>query len=683
MKQITTLLALALSLGVFAQDVAFKKGNFKDDKEGFEAAKKNIEDGDVLLEKGEQKVLGMVNAFEEFEEALAFYLPAQEFNPNNSDLNRKVGHAYLYTNTPYLAMPYLKKSLELGGEDSEPFVHFLLGKAYQLERDFEKAERSFKKYGTLENPKKLEVYKKLNRKHMKECMSGAEIFGIKTRVWVDNVKELNSQQDEIAPSITADGSEIIFNSNKTGNFDIYTANRVKRRWVRLLSVNSLNTEGDDVSSSLAYDGQRLLLFKDTDGQSDIYESKLNGTTWGEPKLKMSKVVNIEGNETFASYDPQDIKVYFVSDGGFGGDQNINFSGKKDMEEKFWGQSQSAGQEINTGFQEGSVYMAPDGNTMYFCSQGHSSIGGYDVFVSYRDEELGLWGKPINMGYPINTPFDELYFSISANGKKAYFASNRGGGAGGMDIYCATFWGEPKQPTVASEDNLIASIASPIEDTYTPETVEVTVANSLTVFKGRILDGLLQEPVEAEIKIFDNSTGEVYAVMRSNSATGKFLLSLPSGLNYGISVEAEGYLFHSENFNLPKGSAYNMINKDIQLKNIDIGSKIALRNVFFDTGRAEVKIDSYPELDRLIQLMTDVPSLKIELSGHTDNVGGKAANESLSQRRADAVRQYLVSRSVDGNRVTAKGYGSSRPVDSNATKEGRANNRRTEFEITAN
>jgi len=121
-------------------------------------------------------------------------------------------------------------------------------------------------------------------------------------------------------------------------------------------VNSLNTEGDDVSSSLAYDGQRLLLFKDTDGQSDIYESKLNGTTWGEPKLKMSKVVNIEGNETFASYDPQDIKVYFVSDGGFGGDQNINFSGKKDMEEKFWGQSQSAGQEINTGFQEGSVYM---------------------------------------------------------------------------------------------------------------------------------------------------------------------------------------------------------------------------------------------------------------------------------------------------------------------------------------
>ena len=164
---------------------------------------------------------------------------------------------------------------------------------------------------------------------------------------------------------------------------------------------------------------------------------------------------------------------------------------------------------------------------------------------------------------------------------------------------------------------------------------------------------------------------------------EFFISLPSGLNYGISVEADGYLFHSENFNLPEGSSYNMINKDIELKNIDIGSKIALRNVFFDTGRAEVKLDSYPELDRLIQLMNDVPSLKIELSGHTDNVGSVASNQKLSQRRAEAVRGYLVSRSVDGSRITAIGYGSQRPVDSNDTKEGKANNRRTEFEITAN
>ncbi|MBH83631.1 MAG: hypothetical protein CMP70_03030 [Flavobacteriales bacterium] len=682
MKKISTIALYFITFSLYAQDIAFKKGNFKDDKAGFEKAKANLVSGDNWLEKGKAKVLVMEYAADEYSKALEYYLPAQKFNPNNSQLNRKIGHAYLYTNTPYKAIPFLKKSLELAGDKSSPFLYFLLGKAYQLEQDFEQAEKSFLRYGTLANDKELKPYKKLNRKHIKECKSGSEILGTKTRVWVDNVKELNSFYDDISPSISADGLEIIFNTNKNGNFDIYSAERKNRKWQSLKALNSLNSEGDDVSSSLAYDGQRMLLFKQIDGQSDIYESKLMGTEWSEPKLKMSKVVNSNANETFASYDPQDIKVYFISDGGYGGDKNISFSGKKDMEEIFWGKAQSAGQEVNSGFQEGSVYMAADGKTMYFSSQGHTSIGGYDIFVSYRNE-LGLWDEPINMGYPINTPYDELYFSISANGKKAYFASNRDGGKGGMDIYCATFWGESKKPMVASEDNLIASIASPVEDTYIPEIVEVTLANSLTVFKGRILDGILQEPIEAEIKIFDNTTGDVYAVMRSNSATGKFLLSLPSGLNYGISVEAKGYLFHSENFNLPEGSAYNMINKDIELKNIDIGSKIALRNVFFDTGKAEVKIDSYPELDRLIQLMKDVPSLKIELSGHTDNVGGDAANQKLSQRRAEAVRAYLVSRSVDGSRVTAMGYGAIRPLDTNDTKAGRANNRRTEFEITDN
>ncbi len=682
MKQFFLIVLSLMTCVLFAQDVTFKKGNFKDDKIGFEKAKANLKSGDLWLEKVKAKVLAMEYAANECLKALEFYLPAYEFNPFSSDLNRKLGHVYLYTNTPYKAMPFLKKSLELSGDKPVPFLYFLLGKAYQLQQDFEQAEKSFLRYGSLASEKELELYKKLNRKHIFECKSGANIYSMKTRVWVDNVKELNSFYDDIAPSISADGSEIIFNTNKNGNYDIYSAERKNRKWQSLKALNSLNSEGDDVSSSLAYDGQRLLLFKFTNGQSDIYESKLQGTEWSEPKLKMSKVVNTDANETFASYDPQDIKVYFITDGSFAGDKNINFSGKKDMEETFWGKAQSAGQQVNSGFQEGSVYLAPDGNTMYFCSQGHTSIGGYDVFVSYRND-FGLWEEPINMGYPINTPFDELYFSISANGKKAYFASNRDGGKGGMDIYCATFWGEPKKPIVVREDNLIASIASPVEDIYIPESIEVSVVNSLTVFKGRILDGLLQDPVEAEIKIFDNATGDVYSVMRSNSATGKFLLSLPSGLNYGISVEAEGYLFHSENFNLPEGSAYNMINKDIELKNIDIGSKIALRNVFFDSGRAEVKIDSYPELDRLIQLMNDVPSLKIELSGHTDNIGGDAANQNLSQRRAEAVRTYLVSRSVDGSRVTAIGYGASRPIDSNSTKAGRANNRRTEFEITAN
>ena len=683
MKKNIILLLVFCSGSLFAQNIAFKKSNFKDNKDGLKIAVEQIELGDEWLEKGQETVLKMEFAGDQYEKALEHYLSAQEFNPNNDELNLKVGNAYLYTNKPYLAMTYLKKSLELFEDDVDPFLFFLLGKSYQLERDFDQAQKYFIQFGSNADDKVLEKFKKLSRKHISECKSAATIYNIKKRVWIDNSKQLNSVNDDIAPCISADGTEIIFSSNRTGDMDIYRAQKQgKRVWKSIEGISELNSEVDDIATSLAYDGQRLLLFKDVGEQYDIFESKLNGLTWSEPRLKMSKALNTTYNETFASYDPEDIKVYFITDGGYGGDKNIYFSGKKDAKETFWGEGQSAGQDVNTGFQEGSVYLAPDGNTMYFCSQGHSSMGGYDVFVSYRDER-GLWGKPENLGFPINSPYDELYFSISANGKFAYFSSNRADGNGGMDIYKATFWGEPKIPLVVTEDNLIASIASPIEDIYIPEAVEVAAANSLTVFKGRILDGLLQNPVEAEIKIFDNATGDVYSVMRSNSATGKFLLSLPSGLNYGISVEADGYLFHSENFNLPEGSAYNMVNKDIELKNIDIGSKIALRNVFFDTGRSEVKIDSYAELDRLIQLMQDVPSLKIELSGHTDNVGSVTLNQNLSQKRAEAVRAYLVSRKVDGGRVTAIGYGDQKPVDNNNTKQGRANNRRTEFEITAN
>ena len=682
MKNLVTIFLVLFSGALLAQDIVFKKSNFKDDKDGYKSAVDNIEKGDEFLELGNQEVLLMIFAGENFSKAIEFYQSAYDFNPISSVLNQKMGNAYLYTNEPYKAKAFLDKSLELNSEDAEPFLYFLLGKASQLDRDFEAGIDFFLKYGSLADDKELEIYKKLNRKHIKECKSGAEIFAVERRVWVDNVKSLNSELDDISPCINADASEIIISSDRAGNMDIYKSAKQKRKWVGVNPIRELNSDVDDIASGLAYDGQRILLFKDIDGQTDIFQSKLEGTKWSEPKIKMSKIVNTEFNETFASYDPEDIKVYYVTDGGYGGDKNIFFSGKKDSQEKFWGKGQSAGQYVNSGFQEGSVYITADGNTMYFSSQGHSSIGGYDIFVTHKDEREA-WGPPINLGYPINTAYDELYFTISASGKFAYFSSNRSNGMGGMDIYKATFWGEDKLPFVTTEDNLIASIASPIEDNYIPETVEVDASNSLTVFKGRILDGLLQNPVEAVIKIFDNKTGDEYAVMRSNSATGKFLLSLPSGLNYGISVEADGYLFHSENFNLPEGSSYNMINKDIELKNIDIGSKIALRNVFFDTGRAEVKLDSYPELDRLIQLMNDVPSLKIELSGHTDNVGSVASNQKLSQRRAEAVRGYLVSRSVDGSRITAIGYGSQRPVDSNDTKEGKANNRRTEFEITAN
>ena len=351
------------------------------------------------------------------------------------------------------------------------------------------------------------------------------------------------------------------------------------------------------------------------------------------------------------------------------------------ERDLWGKGQSAGHAINSKFQEGSVYIHPDAKTMYFSSQGHNTLGGYDIFVSYVDD-LGHWGEPINLGYPINTPYDDLFYSATASGRYAYIASNRSGGKGGLDIYRVTYWGADKPMTSDVQDQLMASIAKPESDNTIAEPI-IVEEKSLTVFKGKVIDAITKKPVEAAIEIIFNETGELYTSFHSNSATGKFLLSLPAGANYGISVAADGYLFHSENFDLPKGDGFNSVTKDIELKNIKVGNNITLRNVFFDTGKWEVKADSYSELERLVTLLNDVSALKIEISGHTDNVGAASFNELLSQKRADAVVKYLVKEGVDEKRLSAKGYGQSKPVDSNENSEGRAANRRTEFEIIEN
>lgn len=223
---------------------------------------------------------------------------------------------------------------------------------------------------------------------------------------------------------------------------------------------------------------------------------------------------------------------------------------------------------------------------------------------------------------------------------------------------------------------------PMKDAQVEATVDVN-KKSFTVFKGITIDAMTKKPVEANIEITDNVTGKVIETFTTNSATGKFIITLASGKNYGIAVKADKYLFHSENFDIPNGAADNLVNKVIDLKNIAIGSKIALRNIFFDTGKSTLRPESNSELDRLLKLMKDVPTLKIEISGHTDNTGSATLNETLSQSRAEAVVAYLTSKGIAANRMVAKGYGASKPIASNGSEDGKQQNRRTEFEIKGN
>lgn len=688
MKKLLILFLLGqFSTLLFSQNVEFKSSNFKNNP-AFKPAKEAIEKGDSYFDQGMDAVFNVSNYGLLFKKALAQYEEAQKLNPSNGELNYKIGVCHIHSTSPENAIPFLKKALELDPK-CNPFLLYYVGIAQQLSGEFSAAKASFEGFET--GYRKADNFSKFSTKRIKECELAEDALKNPVRVWIDPVKELNTRNDEIAPSVSTDGGELIFSTNrrtnKTSNevgeydLDIFSSSYNDGKWSAIKHLSgAINTVEDEVCNTMSYDGTRMLLHRETKEGSDIYESKLSGDSWSDPAKLSSMISSQKANEKYACYNDDGYKIYFTRDN----DQRSNgmdimFSSvQSKIRQDFMAATMVS--SCNSKFNEGPIYLSIDGDIMYFASEGHNSIGGYDIFMSKKEQ--GQWSKPINLGYPINTPYDDLYFSPTANGKYAYIASNRAGGSGGFDIYKVTFWGEPKQAVVDVEEYLLASVAMPLKDNQIETTVDVN-KKSLTVFKGNTIDALSRKAVEASIEITDNTSGKIIETFSSNSATGKFIITLNSGKNYGIAVKSPGYLFHSENFDIPAGSDDNLVDKTIELKNIAVGSKIALRNIFFDLGKATLRSESNAELDRLVNLLKEVSNLKIEISGHTDNTGSAITNDALSQQRAEAVVNYLTSQGINSSRLIAQGYGSNKPVASNNTSDGRQQNRRTEFEIKEN
>ena len=689
MKNSILILLLVFSAITFAQEnIDFRRGNFRDRPDEFRAAKDAIDKGEDYFEKGSEAIFEVRNPGLNFKLALQQFMIAQELNPDNALNNFRIGVCYIHSSEPYKAIPYILKAEQLDA-DCDPFLHYYHGNVLQFKGEFDEAVKAYNRFES--NYRKSDNFSRFVSMRKKECDHAKKYMSSPERAWVDNVESINTEYDEIAPSITTDGSQIIFSSNRPNSkkpnevsehdHDVFVSYFRDGVWEPAKPLpGDVNSIEDDIVNNLSYDGTKMLLHKNNEGQLDIYESELKGANWGYPEILPRQISSPRDNEMYGSYNHDGYNIYFARDNATRTNgSNIMYSGMRNKMEKNFGAATMVS-EVNSRFNDGPVYLHIDGETMYLASQGHESLGGYDIFVSKREQ--GVWSRPRNLGYPINTQYDDFFFASTASGKYAYISSNRAGGKGGYDIYKVTYWGPPKEPIVDQEDYLLASIANPIKDPQIAKTVEVNKV-SLTVFKGSTVDALTRGPVEADIEITDNSSARIIERFTTNSATGKFLISLPAGVNYGIAVKAEGYLFHSENFDIPDGSAYNLIDKTIELKNIAVGSTIALRNIFFDVGQATLRKESNSELDRLVQLMKDVPSLKIEISGHTDNTGSASLNERLSQQRAEAVVRYLTSKGIAADRMTAKGYGSSKPIADNNTAAGRQENRRTEFEIKAN
>ncbi|RYY91048.1 MAG: flagellar motor protein MotB, partial [Chitinophagaceae bacterium] len=305
--------------------------------------------------------------------------------------------------------------------------------------------------------------------------------------------------------------------------------------------------------------------------------------------------------------------------------------------------------INTPGDEQTPFIHADNQTLYFSSDGLPGYGNQDLFVVRRGAD-GQWGTPENLGYPINTIDEESALAIASDAVTAYYASDRPDGLGGMDIY--SFDMRPSmQP-----------------------------ARTLWL-QGRVYDAKTSAGLPSTIALIDLKSG-IEASRLQTDETGQYLVTLPIGKDYVLNVNRKGYLFYSDQFLLREKASDSTYRKDIPLQPIEVNASVVLRNIFFDVKQYELRPESRVELDRLVQFLRDNPTVRIQIEGHTDNVGKPADNQKLSELRARAVMQYLNQKAIKNERVTAKGFGETQPVAPNTTEGGRAQNRRTEVKIVA-
>ncbi len=477
---------------------------------------------------------------------------------------------------------------------------------------------------------------------------------------------LNSRYDEYFPSLSADQSVLVFTRNLIdtfetesgtvmlkGNEDFYLAKALEESWDNAFNIGKpVNSKLNEGAQNISADG-RWLYFTLCNGpmgygSCDIYYAYRYGEEWSSPE-NCGKRINSGNWDSQPSVSADGKSLFFVSNrpGGYGG-SDIWMARMGD--DGYWESAVNLGPGVNTDGEENSPFIHPDGITLYFASDGHPGMGGTDLFYTRRDLE-GRWTEPVNLVYPLNTSYNEATIHLCAFGGTAYYSSDRGDSYGGLDLY-----------------------AFPVPDRWRPEPV--------TYVRATVLDAKTRQPVNANLQLFSLHNDSLLLRSQSDPVNGRFLVTLPSGQEYGLYVEKEGYLFKSIHFSLADGIPDKPYLIEVLLQPVNVGEVITLQNIFFNSGSAEILSESAVELGKVKQLLSENPGMRISVNGHTDDIGEENDNQVLSEARAKAVVRFLTDAGIDEGRMSWKGYGESRPVAENDTDEGRAKNRRTELEILA-
>ena len=680
---------LSFSVTSYSQKlVKVKKSEFRLDEnpEALKTAWKHIRKGNSQFRRNKKGA---------FAEALVNYLEADKYNSGNAALNYDIGVCYLKTANKREAFKYLDNAYKVDENIASDLLYWR-GFARQQNYDFKKAIKDYEVYMASLEPKKLQKVKMKVDKRIEECKNGIELMKNPVRCFIDNLgSAVNTAAPEYSPIFFFKDSMLYFTSRREDTKggdknplnqlyfeDVYSAIAKNGVWGNTQHLGKpINTKHNDAVVDISPDGKEVCVYRGHKGGGDLFNTRYseNKAKWS-PVNKMRKIDKRKYHESSVSMSRDSMILYFISDrkGSIGG-QDIWYS-RRLADGSRWQKPQNLSSVVNTKYDEETVEISSDGKTLFFSSKGHNSMGGYDVFKTTLNDD-GTWTEPVNIGYPINTPDNDVFFMLSNDEFIGYYASDRKDGFGDLDIYEVTFLG-PEKPTNISEGDageMLAYFIQPVGEAEIEKPVNIKIIQ-LSMVKGTVTDFYSDKPLDATLELVDNATGKVVKVVKTYPATGAFSVPLPPGKDYALTAGANDYFFHSENFVISDTSIHEVIRKDIKLKPMGIGAKIVLNNVFFDSGKAFLRPESYTELNRLIDILHQYKRLVVEISGHTDSQGSAASNKRLSQRRAQAVVDYITSQGVNLAQIQAKGYGEDTPRADNSTKKGRQLNRRVEAKI---
>ncbi|HAO46568.1 MAG TPA: OmpA family protein [Ferruginibacter sp.] len=464
---------------------------------------------------------------------------------------------------------------------------------------------------------------------------------------------INTADLEYFPSLTIDGKKMIFNRRINNDEDFYESDLVNGVWSNAKPLGGkVNTNLNEGAQNISQDGQLLVFtgcnYPEGEGSCDLYYSVRTNTGWSEAH-NLGTSVNTEFWESSPSLSPDKKDLYFSSNrpGGFGG-KDIWVTHR--LQNGKWSVPENMGEAVNTSGDEGCPFMHADNRSLYFNSNGHAGYGMTDLYVSRKVNDSS-WTMAENLGYPINTIDDEGSLIIAADAKTAYYASDKSDSKGGLDLY--TFQLR--------------------EDVRPLKTLWV---------KGKVYDKKTKAGLPSAVELSDVKTRNPVSKIQTDE-DGNYLLTLPVGKEYGFNVNRKGYLFYSDNFSLLDTNSDSIFTVDIPLQPIEAGASIVLKNIFFETKKYDLKPESTVELNKVVMLLNENPKLRIQIDGHTDNVGQDKDNLLLSKNRAETVVNYLAGKGISLQRLNYKGFGASKPVADNSTEKGKSLNRRTELSVISN